>query len=253
MFIRKIPVEERERKRVLLERSALSEPPFTIDMGGWGSASPIRQLVTKAFARALVGDSKLPQAIGNIEGASGQVYRSFINNLVESYSDPRYLEIGCWAGSAATAALYGNRAKCVCIDNWSQFGDPKEAFLTNIAMVRSENIDFNLIEKDFRKVDYGALGTFNIYMFDGPHDEIDQYDGVIMAQRALEKSHILIVDDWNWMSVRCGTLRALVDANCRVEFWIEVRTSFDNTHPRIAFQQSDWHNGYFIAVVNKTN
>lgn len=209
-------------------------------------------MITKAFARALTNDSKLPQSIRNIEGMSGQIYRSFINNLVESYVDARYLEIGSWQGSTATAALYGNTAKCVCVDNWSDLGGPKEEFFANIEMVRSDKIDFKFIEQDFRKVDYRTLGRFNIYMFDGPHTKIDQYDGIIVVQPALEKSYILIVDDWNWQDVRDGTLGALVETDCRIESWIEVRTTFDNSHPRFALKESDWHNGYFIAQVEKS-
>jgi len=251
MFSRKVPILERERKRVLWERSAGRGQSFAIAMSGWSSVSPIQQLVTKAFTRALVNDSKLPQTIRNIKGMSGQIYRSFINNLVESHENARYLEIGSWAGSTATAALYGNTAKCVCIDNWSQFGGPKTAFFANIELVRSDKIDFSFIEQDFRTVDYGTLGTFNIYMFDGPHTELDQYDGIMIAQPALEKSHIMIVDDWNWQSVRDGTLRALVDTKCRIEFWFEVRTTFDNSHALVGGEDSDWHNGYFIAMVEK--
>jgi hypothetical protein len=129
MFIKKVPVQERERWRVLQERSAGNGQPYAIAMSGWDSASPLHQLVTKAFMRALANDSKLPQAIRDIVGMSGQTYRSFINNLVESCPDARYLEIGSWQGSTAAAALYGNAAKCVCIDNWSQFGGPKEGVL----------------------------------------------------------------------------------------------------------------------------
>jgi len=186
-------------------------------MSGWDSASPLHQLVTKAFIRALANDSKLPQAIRNINGMSGQTYRSFINNLVESCPDARYLEIGSWQGSTAAAALYGNAAKCLCIDNWSQWGGSTEAFFANIAGVRSDKIDFKFIEQDFRNIEYGLIGRFNIYMFDGPHLEIDHYDGIVLAQPALDKSHILIVDDWNWTSVRNGTLRALVDTKCCID------------------------------------
>jgi hypothetical protein len=235
----------------LHKRSARNAQPFSIAMFGWEPASPTHRLVTKAFARALAHDSKLPQTIRDIYGMSGQLYRSFINNLVEGHDYARYLEIGSWAGSTATAALYGNAAKCICIDNWSQFGSPKQAFFAHIEMVRSDTVDFKFIEQDFRKVDYTTLGTFNIYMFDGPHAEIDQYDGIVTVQPALEKSYILIVDDWNWLSVRESTRRALLDTSCRLESWIEVRTTFDNTHPCITSEGTDWHNGYFIAVVEK--
>ena len=54
-------------------------------------------------------------------------------------------------------------------------------------------------------------------LFDGPHTKVDQYDGVVTAQAALEKSYVLIVDDWNWQQVRDGTLQALVKTNSRIE------------------------------------
>ena len=251
MFTKKIHLQERELRRVLQERLVPSGQSYEITVSGWSSASPNQELVLRAFGRTLMHDSKLPQEIRKIEGMSGQIYRSFINNLVETHADARYLEIGSWAGSTATAALYGNTVKCVCVDNWSQFGGPKEVFFANIERVRSEKIDFTFIEDDFRNVNFGAIGSFNIFMFDGPHSEQDQYDGVMLAQQALDKSYILIVDDWNWTPVRNGTFRALLSTSCAISFWIEVRTTFDDTHANIAFQDSDWHNGYFIAVIEK--
>ena len=116
---------------------------------------------------------------------SGQRYRSFINSLVASHPDPRYLEIGSFAGSTATAALHGNRGKALCIDNWSQFGGPHSDFFDNIEKVLSSDIDFSFLEQDFRAVRYDRIGTFNIYLFDGPHEERDQYDGIALAQPAL--------------------------------------------------------------------
>jgi hypothetical protein len=251
MFTSDISVPALERMNELRKRSARNGQPLSIAMFGWEPASPTHQLVTKAFARALAHDSKLPPTIRDIYGMSGQLYRSFINNLVEGHDHARYLEIGSWAGSTATAALYGNTAKCICVDDWSQFGSTKEVFFANIELVLSDAVDFKFIEQDFRTVDYTTLGKFNIYMFDGPHAEIDQYDGIVTVQSALEKSYILIVDDWNWLSAREGTLRALVDTNSRIESWIEVRTTFDNTHPCITAEATDWHNGYLIALIEK--
>jgi hypothetical protein len=65
----------------------------------------------------------------------------------------------------------------------------------------SDNIDFTVIEKDFRQVDYSSIGKYNVYFFDGPHEEQDQYDAVI-AQPALDLTYILIVDDYNYSKVR---------------------------------------------------
>ena len=149
----------------------------------------------------------LPAEVRQIEGMSGQKYRSLINRLVASISDARYLEIGSWAGSTAAAALYGNTVKALCIDNWSQFGGPRELFFANIKKVLTPNIKFEFIERDFRAVDYNDIGSFNIYLFDGPHEEKDQYDGIMIAQPALTNQFILIVDDWNWRQSELGHFR----------------------------------------------
>jgi len=52
--------------------------------------------------------------------------------------------------------------------------------------VRSPTVDFRFIESDFRAVDYSAIGRFNVYLFDGPHQEQDQYDGIMVARTALD-------------------------------------------------------------------
>jgi len=213
-------------------------------------SSGLSSLVKHAFDDISIRSS-LPGEIREIEGMSGQKYRSFVNLLLASHPDARYLEIGSFEGSTATAALYGNRVKALCIDNWSQFDGSRARFLANLDKALSPTIDFAFLEQDFRSVRYDELGTFNFYLFDGPHEENDQYDGIILVQPALTDPHVLIVDDWNWRHVRMGTYRALRDAKCRVCASIEVRTSFDDVQPPNAGSRSDWHNGYFISVISK--
>ena len=53
----------------------------------------------------------------------------------------------------------------------------------------------------------------NIYLYDGPHNFEDHFDGVKFVQPALENEYILIVDDWNWNQVRSATFRALEHLN----------------------------------------
>jgi len=225
--------------------------PAIHQIGDFSSSRQTRLLKSSFESVQSEAHSLLPDEIRQIEGMSGQRYRSLINKLVGSIPDARYLEIGSWAGSTAAAALYGNRVRALCIDNWSQFGGPRELFFANIKKVLTPNIRFDVIERDFRAVDYKDIGSFNIYLFDGPHAEKDQYDGVMIAQPALANPFILIVDDWNWRQVRLGTFQALLDTRCQVEASIEIRTSRNNRHPGLAGRHSDWHNGYFIGVVNK--
>ena len=208
--------------RHVLDLRRYSEPPFPVICYHGIADTDEARVLKSCFAIAVSKASPLPAEISGIRGMSGQKYRSFIHHLVASTPHPRYLEIGSWAGSTAAAALYRNRVHAVCIDNWSQFGGPSSEFFENLDKVLSKEIEFKFLEKDFRSVDYSQLGnTFNIYMFDGPHKEDDQYDGLVLAQAALDNCYFLIVDDWNWIQVRLGTLRALRDLKCKLVYGIE--------------------------------
>lgn len=209
------------------------------------------RLIEIAFDRAMALESEVSEDVLQISGMSGRLYRMFINNLVRITSKPRYLEVGSWAGSTCCAAMDKNVVKVVCIDNWSQFGGPKDQFFENTGRIRNDNIDFSFIESDFRSVDVSTLGLFNIYLFDGPHDERDQYDGLALFDMALEDDLIFIVDDWNWLQVRDGTLKAIRDTGFSIDYSIEVRTTLDNEHGLVHGAAGDWHNGYFISKLSR--
>jgi hypothetical protein len=240
---------ERFYRMVLRQPQQICQTLPCISIRGDFSTLATGVLVKQSLDRALANIGVPPFFVRSIDGMSGQKYRTFINNLVGSYPDPRYLEIGSLAGSSAAAALYGNAVKALCIDNWSQFGGSRATFLANIERVLSPAVDFQFIESDFRSVDYTSLGRFNIYFFDGPHEELDQYDGIMVVRPALDKFFILIVDDWNWRQVRLGTFRAMKHAGYSILSSIEIRTTQNNTQPAVRGKNSDWHNGYFIAVV----
>jgi hypothetical protein len=186
-----------------------------------------------------------------IDGMSGKKYRYFINTLVKNVNNAAYLEVGSWAGSTLCSAVHGNKVRAVAIDNWSQFGGPKDLFFSNLKSFMTAETRVHVIEGDFREVDYENIGIFNIYLFDGPHEEKDQYDGLAMAQNALEDEFVFIIDDWNWSQVRKGTMDAIRDCNLNVLYAAEIRTTLDNSHPRHANKDSDWHNGYYISVLSK--
>lgn len=223
--------------------------------GDW--EGPLASAVQNAWFDSIAMNFKLPDAIRYMDGMSGKKYRYFINNLMGSIDNARYLEVGSWKGSTAASAVFGNKCKALCIDNWSDFlwGAPKESvrgeFEQNVRAASGDTAEFNYIDSDFRKVDYADIGKFNVYMFDGPHSQEDQYDGVVIAQPALDDQYVLIVDDYNGPGVRAGTEQAIAELGLEVVAAIEIMTINDGTHPRISHQHSDWHNGYYIAVINK--
>lgn len=195
--------------------------------------------------------SKLPESIVTMEGMSGVEFRNFLNHLIAWTPDARYLEVGSWKGSTACSAMFGNKVKMTCIDNWSEHNG-KDAFVENTDKYKTDDIDLTLIEANFRDVDYSNLGKFNIYFFDGPHLFDDQYDGIVIAQPALDEEYVLIVDDYNSHHIQKATEKAIEDLKLIVLEKQVVLTSEDGSQPLPNCQESKWHNGVFMARVRKS-
>jgi hypothetical protein len=230
----------------------ISAPLEHITITAADSAAPLAAKARAAFDKAMEYDGKLPEELLNMEGMSGRKARIFLNNLIASLDDARYLEIGVWRGSTLCSAIYGNKVSAVAIDNWTQFGGPTNDFLTNLSKFKSQKSAVSILERDFRMVPFIAIEKHNVYTYDGPHEAADQYDGIALALPALDEEFILIVDDWNWQAVREGTLDAIATLKLTVDLQIEVKTTLDDTHATgLIRQHSDWHNGYFVAAVRK--
>jgi hypothetical protein len=219
------------------------------------SDNKLVQCVDQALNHALLSNQAADSGFYVIEGMSGYKYRDFINTLVRNSPANQYLEVGSWMGSTLCSAIYGNRVRAVAIDNWSLFGGPKEIFMDNVRRFQSDQSEVFLVEGDFRKVDYqnmrDVFGTFNIYLFDGPHEEQDQFDGLAAALPCVDDVFVFIVDDWNWEPVRIGTKRAIQTCGLEPLFAAEIRTSMDESHGDPSGRESAWHNGYFISVLKK--
>ena len=206
------------------------------------SASELQRCVKQAFKNAKADTSKITTEILAMDGMTGKKTRHFYNNLL-SMEDARYLEIGTWKGSSVCSGMCGNKATVVCIDNWSQFGGPKDEFLVNFNKYRGENTA-SFIEQDCFTVDISQLPKFNIYMFDGDHHEHSQYQAIIHYYPCLDDVFIFIVDDWNWSQVRTGTFKAFKELNLQVVYSKEIST------PDNCFAET-WWNGIYVAVLQK--
>lgn len=213
----------------------------------------LSKIIYSSYEKSLNDESNLPNFVLNMHGMSGRKYRHLINNIVSLVENPRYLEIGSWQGSTASSAIYGNTVTCTCIDNWSECGDASKEFNQNIKLCVSDNIKLNVYEEDFYKINYSSIGKHNIFLFDGPHGEQEQYDGIKLPYESLDDAFILIVDDWNWKATQNGTRRAIEDLNTKILYSMEILTvdGIVNTFPNETFETSFWHNGYYIAVCQK--
>jgi len=205
--------------------------------------------VELAFSNAENGISKITPEIIGMEGMSGTKTRHFYNNLLNK-DDARYLEIGTWKGSSVCSAMCGNKAKVICIDNWSEFGGPKAEFITNFNRFKGEN-DATFLEQDCFKVPVGLLPKFNIYMYDGNHSKDSHYRALVHYYDCLDDTFVFIVDDWNWADVRDGTMDSFKKLNLKVLYEREVRLTFDNSVTPEPDRSKTWWNGIYVAILRK--
>ena len=186
--------------------------------------------------------SKITTGILNIDGMSGKKTRHFYNNIC-SMKEARYLEIGTWKGSSLCSAMCNNKITCVGIDNWCEFGGPKNEFLNNFNKFKGEN-NATFIEKNCWDIDVSKLGKFNIYMYDGNHTETSSFQALNHYLPCLDDEFIYLVDDWNYPPCRTGTISSIKDNKLEILYQKEIFTPSNNN-------QNDWHNGICIFVLKK--
>lgn len=210
-----------------------------------------KQLIESAFEKANKYESKINNFIINLDGMTGTKTRHFYNNLL-NFADARYLEVGTWKGSSVCSAMYGNNATVLCIDNWSEFGGPKNEFLNNFEKFKGIN-NARFIEENCFRIETSNLPKFNIYLYDGNHSAISHYLALDHFYNCLDDIFIFMVDDWNWADVRNGTKESIQQFNLKVLFEKEIRLTNDNSHTPQPIASETWWNGLYVAVLQKSN
>jgi hypothetical protein len=209
--------------------------------------------VKQAIIDANENKSKINEEILRLHGMSGVGTRHFYNNIV-SMPDSRYFEIGVWKGSSVCAAMYDNDATIVCMDNWAEFGGPKQEFLTYFEKFKGKN-NATFIEADSFTFDVSKFEQkFNIYMYDGCHHGDSHYKALMHYINAMDDIFIYIVDDWNWSEVKNPTIRAIEELQLKILFKEEIITTLTNIPPRIydgACDGRHWANGCGIFIFQK--
>jgi len=91
-------------------------------------------------------------------------------------------------------------------------------------------------------------GPFQVYFFDGPHEQQDHYRAMIDYFEFLDDYNVVIlVDDWNYVDVRIGTHSALSQLPLKIIYAREIFTS-ENAPSDVV---TDWHNGLGVFVISK--
>jgi hypothetical protein len=211
--------------------------------------------VVHSLNKSNTWDSKLSEDILRLEGMSGYKTRMFYNSLCSLEFPDRmtqYLEVGAWKGSTLCSALYKN-SNChgTVIENWALFGGPKEEFKQNVEKFGLTN-NITIFEEDVFSFDISKFqNKIDIYLYDGDHEEISQYKGIVHMWQLLADNAIIIVDDWNWSQVRKGTFDALRDVGANIVEKFEIMYTNDDAHTPIPFAMREFWNGIAIFVISK--
>jgi hypothetical protein len=190
-------------------------------------------------------NTKLSNEVFSIEGYSGTLTRIFYNNICELKFENRkteYLEVGVWKGSSFVSSMFENEhVHGVAVDNWSEFGGPRDTFFNTLEKFNIKNYTF--VDGDFFNTTFDK--KFDIYMYDGNHDELSHSKAIEHAWPYLADEAIIIVDDWNWECVRNGTYASLP-----MEQVVSVHEIIFDVNAT-GFQPDGFWNGIGVFVVKK--
>lgn len=169
--------------------------------------------------------------ICRIQKMSTLAIGAIINQEVKRMaSDQAFVNVGVWHGFTFLSGLIENPDKlCIGVDNFSQFGGPKEAFLAKFHHYKSAAhyfYDMDYIQY-FTEVHKKPIG---FYIYDGNHSYEDQLLGLEIAEPFLVNGSILLVDDTNAQEARSGTLDFVAKSKFKYELIFDQSTA-GNYHP----------------------
>ena len=146
--------------------------------------------------------------LDDVRGMSTENIRFLFNEIVKRIGGT-YLEVGIWRGCSLLSAALWNSARCIGIDNFSEFNygpdgkfdeRPEEELKKNLARFPVENTEW--YKGDYREVIKNLKDLrVDVYFYDGNHSYENQTEGLRIMLPYLSKECVIIVDDINWEQV----------------------------------------------------
>ena len=183
----------------------------------------------------------------NLEGMSSENIKLVINECVKLFAKT-YLEIGTYKGNTLISAKYNNSARCIAIDNFSEFNSNNNNIHELYYNLKRFNCGAEFYEGDYNKVIIDIFKNepnlkIDVYLYDGPHDYNNQINGLNIIQPYLSDKAIMLIDDASWTNVNNANLD-----------WLKNNPEW-NTLLLSHFTVEDWTNGteeYRKSVNNST-
>jgi hypothetical protein len=213
----------------------------------------LKQHVINSLNAAQMFQSKVTyDLLHNLQGMSGMKTRHFYNNLCSLRIDPNrkteYIEAGTYMGSSLVSAMYMNGATTsgTVIETWKYFGG-REAFYANLQKYDIGIDSLTILEGDFFTADLSSLNkTYDIYMYDADHSYDSQYQAITYVWPYLaDLGAVIVVDDWNRIRVRQGTLDGLEAVGAHIVDRFEIM------HDAVDELPDEFWNGIGIFIVTK--
>lgn len=215
----------------------------------WSDPEALISHIESCYQKVEQGITKLPQQAFDMEGMTGRKTRMFYNLVSEVQEPINYLEIGVWKGSSTAASLYGNsNVTAFLCDNWSEFMGSYKDFCDAAGFaINWEKTE--ILEGDFKLLDFSSLPPIHVYLYDGPHGLKDHKHAITLLKSSFATFSILLVDDWNWEDVRNGTNLAFEKSpELKIHYKKEIFSPLFTEKPG---DDEGYWNGMGIFVIEK--
>ena len=154
-----------------------------------------------------------------LPGFSSAAIRITLNASVKAMGRVRILEVGSYMGSTAAAMCHDNNVEVIhMVDNHSEFGRTDAALAGTAHRLGLPAVlhDFDYFYPLHDNVFGGT--TFNVYFYDGSHNEADHARELAVALPHLEDAFLYMVDDYTiYPHVRRGCEAGLLALADKVE------------------------------------
>jgi hypothetical protein len=159
--------------------------------------------------------------------AIGALINQAVSQMPENQA---FVNVGVWHGFTLLSGMANNDHKrCIGVDNFTEFGRPREAFLERFNHHKGP-------EHFFHKMDYVDYFSevhnepIGFYIYDGNHNYDSQLVGLKVAEPFLSENSIILIDDANYDMVRESTKDYISDSSYEYEVVLDQNT-FCNYHP----------------------